>query len=174
MTSDQYTSLCERIRERCRQKHYYGPDGGWQNYRGYFDDQGKLRVQDLTHNPHTGFEFPPATEEQLRDTEMALGFPLPPMLRVLYTHVANGGFGPALGITGARGGDSLGEDGRYETVDMCTDTHPDVHYVDLGRFDNPQLVELRRGMWPAHFLHLCYWGCGEDSYLEGKVGRSIT
>jgi hypothetical protein len=169
--NDRYTAICERIRERCQQQKYYGPDGGWQDYRGYFDADGRLQVRDLTHDPHTGFEFPPATEEQLSATEEAIGFSLPPMLRALYTHVANGGFGPAYGITGARGGYYFGEDGRYKTVDMCTDTYPDVRYVDLARYDNPRLIELRRGMWPAHFLHLCYWGCGEDSYIDGKSGQ---
>src|SRR5713101_8141546 len=40
--------------------------------------------------------YPPATEEQLRASEQALGFLLPPLLRTLYAQVANGGFGPDL------------------------------------------------------------------------------
>ncbi len=78
--NDRYTAICERIRERCQQKKYYGPDGGWQDYRGYFDADGRLQVRDLTHDPHTGFEFPPATEEQLSATEEAIGLSLPPMV----------------------------------------------------------------------------------------------
>jgi hypothetical protein len=35
--------------------------------------------------------YPPATERQLRATEERLGFPLPNDLRLLYTHVGNGG-----------------------------------------------------------------------------------
>jgi hypothetical protein len=33
-----------------------------------------------------------------------LGFPLPPLLRELYTQVGNGGFGPGYGIFGLEGG----------------------------------------------------------------------
>lgn len=39
------------------------------------------------------FDYPPATEEQLRATEESLGRPLPLLLRLLYSEVANGGNG---------------------------------------------------------------------------------
>lgn len=39
------------------------------------------------------FSCPPATEEQLQVTEEQLGYPLPPLLRMLYKDVANGGNG---------------------------------------------------------------------------------
>lgn len=48
--------------------------------------------------------FPPATEDQIRETEQQLGFPLPSLLRLLYTEIANGGFGPGFGIAGTPGG----------------------------------------------------------------------
>lgn len=48
--------------------------------------------------------FSPATEDQIRETEQQLSFPLPPLLRLLYTEIANGGFGPGLGIAGTPGG----------------------------------------------------------------------
>jgi|GEM_PF-3865027 len=53
-------------------------------------------------------EYPPATEQQVRETEAELGAPLPPLLRMIYTEVANGGnllsplhefFGVAGGVT---------------------------------------------------------------------------
>jgi hypothetical protein len=37
------------------------------------------------------FRYPPATEEQVRQTEAEIGVPLPPLLRLLYLEVANGG-----------------------------------------------------------------------------------
>ncbi len=175
MDNERYTDLCRGIRELCRRLQWYGPDGGAEGYRGYFDAEGKLHVREITHDYRTGFEFPPATEEQLRATEESLGFPLPPMLRALYALVANGGFGPAYGITGARGGYYFGDDGRYETVDMCTDSDPTVEYIDLAAYEkihgNAEKIELRPGMWPARFLHLCYDGCGEDHFLDGNSGR---
>lgn len=39
------------------------------------------------------FTFPPATEQQVRASEAQLGFSLPPLLRLLYREVANGGAG---------------------------------------------------------------------------------
>lgn len=121
MSTKQYLALCQRIIDHCRQRQWYGPDGNqrrkpvapgfydregvWHEpnrrvfgYRGYFDEQGTLQQRAITHDPRTGFEFFPATERQLQDTENALGFPLPPMLRSLYRHVANDGFGPAYGF----------------------------------------------------------------------------
>ena len=43
------------------------------------------------------FAFPPATEQELHETETILGFRLPPLLRALYAHLGNGGFGGKLG-----------------------------------------------------------------------------
>lgn len=166
-----YSELCARIVERCQRQQWYGPDAGWENHRGYFDAEDKLQVRVIAHDPHVGFEFPPATKEQLQATEEALGIALPPMLRALYTQVANGGFGPAYGITGARGGYA----GRYQTIDRCTDTNPAVHYFDLSEYEqahgNPTYFELRETIQPAHFLHLCYEGCSMDFYLDGNSGR---
>ncbi|MFF1452131.1 SMI1/KNR4 family protein [Streptomyces sp. NPDC058274] len=51
----------------------------------------------------------PATQEAVTEAEESIGFPLPPLLRRLYLEVANGGFGPAEGILGVRGGASQGD-----------------------------------------------------------------
>lgn len=76
----------------CAEHHYYGAWGFWQR-------QGQ-------NNPalSQGFAFPPATDEQLQETEEILGFSLPPCLRLLYKKLANGGFGPGAGLCGAVGG----------------------------------------------------------------------
>lgn len=39
-----------------------------------------------------------------RSNKAILGFPLPPLLRALYTQLANGGFGPMYGLLGLAGG----------------------------------------------------------------------
>lgn len=69
---------------------------------------------DEDNTPELALEFPPATEEQIRETEQVLKFSLPPLLRFLYLHLANGGFGPGYGIIGAIGGypldDGMGDD----------------------------------------------------------------
>jgi hypothetical protein len=196
MGIDQCTTICNRIHEHCRRNNWYSAqgkrppypglgyidlDGIWHDreegvfdYRGYFDEHGQLQARAITHNPRTGFEFPPATQEQIRLTEKALGIPLLPILRALYTQVANGGFGPAYGITGVYGGYCFGDDGRYQTIDMCTDTNPAIEYMNLAEYEShhgyPEEIELPPNVWPAHFLHFCYEGCGEDVFVDGKSG----
>jgi hypothetical protein len=51
------------------------------------------RLPDCWSRKGGSFTYPPATEEQLVATEAQLGFPLPPLLRLLYREVANGGNG---------------------------------------------------------------------------------
>lgn len=52
------------------------------------------------------FRYPPASEEQLRTAEGELGYPLPSLLRLVYSEVANGGVGlldwefPLVGVRG--------------------------------------------------------------------------
>lgn len=50
------------------------------------------RIKALARARGATLTTPPATEEQIRETEEKLGFSLPPMLRMLYLEVANGGF----------------------------------------------------------------------------------
>src|SRR5258708_27375420 len=160
---------------------HYDLDGTWHapderifDYRRYIDEYGKFRHHAITHDSRTGFEFPPATEEQIQVTEEALGIPLLPLLRALYTQLANGGFGPACGITGIRGGYYFGEDGHYRTMDRYTDNNPSKEYIDLAahvsRLGYPHTFELPPNVWPAHFLQFCYAGCGDDVFVDGKSG----
>src|SRR5206468_981225 len=41
---------------------------------------------------------PPVTPEALAAAEAKLGFPLPPLLRALYTQIGDGGYGPGRGL----------------------------------------------------------------------------
>jgi hypothetical protein len=62
-------------------------------------------VVDAVRQVMWGKELPaPATEQAIAEAEAIIGYPLPPLLRRLYTEVANGGFGPDEGIVGVRGG----------------------------------------------------------------------
>lgn len=87
----------------------------------------------------------PMTEDELRAVEAILGFALPELLRRLYGEVANGGFGPAYGLLGLRGG-ALNED-RLDAIGVylrfrATDAH-DPHW-----------------RWPERLLPLGHLGCG--------------
>jgi hypothetical protein len=66
--------------------------------------------------------------------EERLGFALPPLLRDLYTGVADGGFGPGYGILPA------GE-------------LPDVYGVCRSYADGEPW------RWPDQLVPFCYWGC---------------
>jgi hypothetical protein len=122
------------------------------------------------------FEYPPATEEQLRATEEALGFPLPPALRALYAQVANGGFGPGYGIIGAIGGFPHSGDGRCKDIaDGYNKGRDSVQHIDLAAYEKEIAaageVELPLGVYPDRFLFICYWGCGIGTDIECKTGR---
>jgi hypothetical protein len=83
--------------------------------------------------------WPPATPEQLAESQRRLGFQLPSALRQLYTQVANGGFGPAYGVLGLVGG----------APDEMDETAVDSY---LGRRGEPW-------PWPKYLLPFCNWGC---------------
>jgi hypothetical protein len=85
---DGFEDLCERIRAHCASHGWYGPDNA------------RLLGQ-ATRRAERGFLFPPATGDQVRATEEALGFALPTALRAVYLGLANGGFGPGYGLVGA-------------------------------------------------------------------------
>jgi hypothetical protein len=74
------------------------------------------RTSTAKYSPGRVETFPPASVAVLEASEASLGFRLPPLLRDLYTKVANGGFGPGYGILGLEGGQAdpvitMGEEG---------------------------------------------------------------
>jgi hypothetical protein len=134
---------------------------------------------DRTNDPaRRDFEYPPATEEQVRATEEALGLPLPPMLRLLYREVANGGFGPAYGITGVRGGWTYGRSGHDETLDQWrgwSAKGPHAHAISLADYDRDLLAlfdaDLPGHLIPAHLVPICNEGCGQADCVDLATGR---
>src|SRR3954452_9221884 len=48
---------------------------------------------------------PPVAAEAMAEAEARLGFPLPPLLRALYTRVGDGGYGPGRGLDPLSEGD---------------------------------------------------------------------
>ena len=61
--------------------------------------------------------FPPTTFETVAAAEVRLGFRLPPLLRRIYTEVANGGIGPGTGLVGLSGG-ALAYDGSGKPYNL--------------------------------------------------------
>lgn len=182
-------ALFQRIRAKCRRNHWFGPDMDdpfekqhwvqeadensqvtlyWHDQEG---QQHKIdKDTDLSQFPLTNdFAFPPATETDIAITEQALGFTLPPLLRQLYTQLANGGFGPGYGFNGVIGGfghilpaSYLSTKKRYRLVDM------DMYE---RRQAPTQLLELPVYVFPDRFLELCHWGCAIFSYLDCESGH---
>ena len=99
---------------------------------------------------------PPATDEQLREAEDRLGFPLPEGLRQVYREVANGGFGPGYGLLGVAGGAA---DDRGNTAEQV--------YAELSGPD----PDDPSWSWRDRVLPFCYWGCVVYSCItpEGDV-----
>src|SRR4051812_41777340 len=90
----------------------------------------------------------PVGPEAAAAAEARLGFPLPDLLRRLYTEVGNGGFGPWFGLL-PLSADSLGQ-------------HPpaEAEFDLVG--DYLRLVRLRAGDpqgWPAGLVPAFYCGC---------------
>ena len=136
-----YAALCDRIREKCRRQQWYGPemhDPAWfgNRYDPALDHDGRQHAK-LNDPQKFGF-----IKEQLLVTEEALGFSLPPLLRALYTTLANGSFGPGYGIQGAIGGFDSGGTGtilKYLSHIDTEDVSPwcrDRRVIDIADYDD--------------------------------------
>jgi hypothetical protein len=78
--------------------------------------------------------YPPVGAAEVDAAEERLGFVLPESLRQVYTHVGNGGFGPAYGLLGLLGGavneDQLDCVSLYESFRMCDPDDPLWHWPE--------------------------------------------
>ncbi len=143
------------------------------------------RESDLCHQLSTylqersssNFDFPPATEAQLRRTEELLELSFPPLLRALYTQIANGSFGPG-GLQSERISGALGGF-RHETTDLLLQNKQfllkdDFSFVDIedieAQQEDSRVLLFDRKVYPNHMFSL--W---EDGYyeicLQCKTGR---
>jgi len=94
---------------------------------------------------------PPATEHQVASTEAALGVKLPPLLRSCFLEFANGGFGPGLGLMGAKGGfrDDLGHDIAAAYASYLKEDPHDTTW-----------------RWPKSWIPVLHWGCAIYSCID--------
>jgi hypothetical protein len=128
MSEDHYNALLNRIREHCQQVAWdaLDPNLRWNagntprdpyERRYVHGRKSFIAFKKKHHGQIPWIAFPPATETQMLKTERQLGFALPPLLRLLYTQVANGGFGPGYGMIGAIGGFSFIDRGKKHRRD---------------------------------------------------------
>jgi hypothetical protein len=162
---DTTTRLFEQIIQKCHDLHWYGPEL-------LQDRPGQKNAQQLCAQ----FEFPPATEEQLQETEAALGFPLPLTLRMMYQKIANGGFGCEYGLIGAKGGFSVFSLGG--TIDEAYRRYPED--IPVGDYTIYQRIlsertcyELPMGMWSDRLLPICDMGCVSTVYIDIRTSQIL-
>ncbi len=173
-----YSDVFERIRQHCRNHERFGPE---------MLAPGRQHQPDMRDIRSTmGFQYPPATQEQMDMTEQMLGFALPETLRALYAEVANGGFGPAYGIVGVIGG-APHHGGWYKHLaDGYLSRPPNVHWVDFAELDTAhepgkwfdlrydeesEDLENRWYEWPTYLLRFCYWGCNTEHAIHARTGH---
>lgn len=180
------TDLCQRISEKCQRQHWYGPDMDAPSRRQreldenatyyWIDRHGQeyCYTDSLQIPTAWAFEYAPLAEEQLQSAERLLGFALPPLLRAIYTRVADGGFGPGYGLyhletpdklSGASIVSSYFSDRRRATQLV------DFHLLEKRTAGNYLLTLMPEDVWPDGFLCLCHWGCSQFSYLDLATGR---
>ena len=94
-----------------------------------------LRVRERAEQ-QTGVLAACVSEQDIADAEEVLGFGLPPLLRLLYLQVANGGFGPEYTLLPLVG------DGRTATAEYGPPGTAPAEY------------------WPRGVLPILDWGCG--------------
>jgi uncharacterized protein (TIGR02996 family) len=112
---------------------------------------------------------PPATRKAVRAAERRLGFPLPPLLGLVYTFLGNGG--GLLSALGLPGGQTGFDDIGFKNKNIVAAYEGCVAY---GRW----LSDDERAPWPAGLVPLYDGlGCGMVDYVdctspEGPIWRS--
>lgn len=97
-----------------------------------------------------------ASKDAIIAAEENLGFALCPLLKRIYTEVANGGFGPGSGIIGV--GNGYTDDWGYNLEDL-------YHYFTTRQHYDPSWH------WPAGLLPFCHWGYTTYSCVDSHHSR---
>ena len=120
-----------------------------------------------------GLLFPPATESEIEAAEERLGFTLPPMLRELYTTVANGSDFFGRGYHFPTISDKfVGYGSGYPVLGELVGDGPrvlDDATVEALR-DHPGAYIVRADV-PTGFVHLASLGCEVYAFLDGLTGH---
>ena len=143
--------LVDRIREKCWKESWFGPEllgPKWSS-----TSPNDLRTRH--------FAFPPTTQAHIRTSQALLGFDFPPLLVMLYTELANGGFGPGTGIRGTVEGYQWNEQTAVQAYQGSSTTY----LVDL----KDQWVR-----WPKFLLPLCDMGDVIEVCVDCQLGHVVT
>lgn len=99
-------------------------------------------IQLLKKQVHEEFfeqPLPLATAKDLLEAEQFFGFELPEFLKLLYSQVGNGGFGPEYGFVGLPGGEHY--EGGWDLLELNS--------------------HLRANNFERKAINMIYWGCSE-------------
>jgi hypothetical protein len=94
---------------------------------------------------------PAVSDADLANAESRLGFRIPALLRLVYSSIGNGGFGPGYGLIGLTGG--YPDDQGHSAVDL----------YELFRRSDPENAAWQ---WPGRLLPICHWGCAIYSCID--------
>lgn len=105
---------------------------------------------------------------------------IPPLLRTLYTQLANGGFGPAYGIYGAVGGYGTAGTPQFQAGEIITRyrTHSSRTLVDLTQYtsnwqksESGPFLLLPYEVWPRQLAPICDPGGVQEACInqEGQL-----
>lgn len=94
---------------------------------------------------------PVVPELEIARVESRLGLRIPGVLRLVYSTVGNGGFGPGYGLMGLPGGFT---DDRGNSA---------VQLYEFFRLPSPKDSTWQ---WPAGVVPICHWGCAIYSCID--------
>jgi hypothetical protein len=168
----QYNNLIARIRIHCQQtardavQSGITPQWAMDHYNGWYIERRKSFIALKKGNGRSEpvFAFPPASELHITETERQLGFSLPVLLRLLYTQIANGGFGPGYGIIGIPGGfpfddTYFGKDIEEDNIDIVRAYQQEVKWANML----VPLEQYEKDIWIDTLLE-------EIQRSDGKMG----
>jgi hypothetical protein len=105
-------------------------------------------------NRQFGGLYSPAGRSVIVDAENKLGFRLPPLLREIYSELANGGFGPGYGLIGLTGGYTV------EELALSEMSLVENYFYELSLGDEFFVDSSEVGVpWPEQLVEFCYLGC---------------
>jgi len=109
---------------------------------------------------HSVKPFPPATLEQIEAAESQIGFRLPELIREIYLHIGNGGFGPGYGIGGVEGGMEIYECSLAQNVIECREVEDFFAEICGDEEEKPNWH------WGDQYIVYCYWGCTVTTLVD--------
>jgi hypothetical protein len=108
-------------------------------------------IMDMMESGYKPVLYPPASSKLITATEKKLGFKLPALIRELYLQVGNGGFGPAYGIAGLKGGTLM-----YDEWTM-----PELSVLMRDGDGDPAYAR-----WRDSLIVYCEWGCNVNTVVD--------